>query len=82
MSDYPYHVLVEWDPSAHLYVTYVPSLDYLSTFGETQDQAIANTRDAIVGYLEAAARVGIDVPKGSPEAKLIDIAVPMPMAGV
>ena len=67
---------LEWDPSARLYVTYVPSLDYLSTFGDTQEQAIENTRDAIVGYLEAAARAGIAVPEGSPEAKLIDIAVP------
>jgi predicted RNase H-like HicB family nuclease len=47
-----YHVLLEWDPDASSWVTYVPALNHLSTFGETQEEALANTREAILGYLE------------------------------
>jgi len=58
----------ERDPEAAAWVTYVPALDHLSTFGETRDEALENTREAILGYLEAAAREGLDVPEGDAEA--------------
>jgi predicted RNase H-like HicB family nuclease len=57
-----YHVLLEWDSEASAWVTYVPSLNGLSTFGETRDEALANTREAILGYLEAAEREGLFSP--------------------
>jgi predicted RNase H-like HicB family nuclease len=57
-----YHVLLEWDPEDHVWVTFVPALNDLSTFGETREEALANTQEAIEGYLEAAAKEGIVVP--------------------
>lgn len=54
-----FQVLVEYDPAAKAWVTLVPALDHLSTFGSTRDEALENTREAIVGYLEAAELVGI-----------------------
>jgi predicted RNase H-like HicB family nuclease len=54
-------ILLEQDRDAGVWVPYVPALGQMSTWGETRAEAIANTREAIVGYLEAAAREGIDV---------------------
>ena len=50
-----FKVLLEFDPEAKVWVTYIPALDHASTFGETPDQALENTRELILGYLEAAA---------------------------
>ncbi len=63
MPDRNFHVLIEWDAEAGAWVTYVPLLNLLSTFGETREEAISNTREAILGYLEAAEREGIPVLK-------------------
>jgi predicted RNase H-like HicB family nuclease len=46
----------------------------LSTYGETRDEALEQTREAIVGDLEAANREGLDVPVEL-EAEL-EVAVP------
>jgi predicted RNase H-like HicB family nuclease len=54
-----FHVLVDYDPVEKAWVTQVPALDHLSTFGATRDEALTNTREAILGYLEAAERAGI-----------------------
>jgi predicted RNase H-like HicB family nuclease/bifunctional DNA-binding transcriptional regulator/antitoxin component of YhaV-PrlF toxin-antitoxin module len=52
-----FHVLLEWDPEAGAWVTYVPALNGLSTFGETMEEALAKTGEAILGYSEAAMSV-------------------------
>jgi predicted RNase H-like HicB family nuclease len=57
-----FHVLLEWDPEAGVWVTYVPTLNGLSTFGKTREEALAETREAILGYLEAAKKEGIPLP--------------------
>ena len=57
-----FQTILQWDPDDQVWVTYVPALNYLSTYGETREQALANTREAILGYLEAAAKEGIPVP--------------------
>ena len=72
METHHYHVLLEWDSEAGAWVTFVPLLNGLSTFGETREEALANTREAILGYLEAAAQEGIAPP---PPAELVDLEV-------
>jgi predicted RNase H-like HicB family nuclease len=67
-----YHVLLEWDSEAGVWVTYVPTLNNLSTFGESKEEALANTREAILGYLEAAEKEGIPLPG---PAELVDLEV-------
>jgi predicted RNase H-like HicB family nuclease len=47
-------VFVEHDSVEKAWVTNVPALDHLSSFGSTRDEALANTREATLGYLEAA----------------------------
>jgi len=62
MTTRHFHVLLEWDPEADPWVTYVPTLNGLSAFGETKEEALANTREAILGYLEAAEKEGMASP--------------------
>ena len=40
-------VLLEYDPEAQLWVTFVPALDYISTYGETREEALDQTREMI-----------------------------------
>ncbi len=58
MPNRQFRVLVDWDPEAQAWVTLVPGLGDLSTFGETREEALAQNREAILGYLEAARREG------------------------
>ena len=51
----------------------MPALNYLSTYGETREQALANTREAILGYLEAAAKEGISLSGSDTEAELVKV---------
>lgn len=70
-----FQVLIEWDSSDRVWVTHVPALSHLSTFGETRDEALENTREAILGYLEAAAKEGLPVPAAGPSLELVEIEV-------
>jgi predicted RNase H-like HicB family nuclease len=70
-----FKVLVERDREAGAWVTYVPALGHLSTFGQTRAEALENTREAILGYLEAAAKEGLVVPEGEPEAEIVDLEI-------
>jgi antitoxin HicB len=57
-----FKVVLEWDPDDEVWVTYVPALNHLSTYGQTRDEALEQTRDAIAGYLEVAAAEGSPLP--------------------
>jgi len=67
-------VILEWDSADSVWVSHVPSLDYLSTYGETREGVLENTREAILGYLEAADKEGRAIPPPS-RAELVDIEV-------
>jgi len=64
-----FKVVLEFDQDEDCWVTYVPALDNISTWGKTREEAIKNTEEAIIGYLEAAGKAGIPV---VPE-KLIEV---------
>ena len=70
-----FQVFVEYDPADQAWVTYVPALGHISTFGATRKEALGNTREAILGYIEAAAKEGIPLPIEQPAAELVQIAV-------
>jgi len=72
MTKQHFQVLLEWDSEAGAWVTYVPALNGLSTFGDSREEALANTQEAILGYLEAAEKEGIPLPK---PAELVDVEV-------
>jgi len=57
-----FKVVLERDPNESVWVTYVPSLNHLSTFGTTREDALEQTREAILGYFGAAAKEHLTVP--------------------
>ncbi len=73
-----FQVSLEWDAEDCVWVTYVPVLNYLSTFGETREEALSNTEEAVIGYLEAAARERLPVPAGNTAAELVSIEIMVP----
>ena len=70
-----FRVLLEWDETDAVFVSYVPTLNFLSTFGATREEAIENTREAILGYLDTADKEGIAVEEESGESELLELAV-------
>jgi predicted RNase H-like HicB family nuclease len=73
-----FKVLIEWDPDAEAWVTYVPALGHLSTYGDTREDALVHTREAIVGYLEAAEKEGLPIPPAEAEAEIVELEVATP----
>lgn len=72
-----FNILLEQDSATGSWVGFVPALNGLSTFGSTREEALANIREAIEGYLEAAMLEGIPVPASSAgEIVTLEVAVP------
>ena len=59
-----FKVVLEYDPDENCWVTYVPALDNISTWGKTRKEAVENTKEAIIGYVEAAREEGLPTPLG------------------
>jgi antitoxin HicB len=66
-----YRVLLEKDPDGG-YVAFVPSLPGCLTQGESQEEALENTREAIRCWIESAQRHGERIPS---EPELPDFMV-------
>ena len=73
-----FKVLVEHDASQGVWVTSVPNLNWLSTYGETREQALDQTREAIIGYFEAAAKAGMSIPPDNVEPEIVELEVATP----
>lgn len=76
MASRRFQVEIEWDASDEVWVTYVPALGHLSTYGETREEALAQTRDAVRGYLEAAEED--DLPDEEHHLDIVEIEVAAP----
>jgi predicted RNase H-like HicB family nuclease len=55
-----FQVLLEWDPEDEVRVTYVPHLDFLSTFGDTREESLEHTREATLLYLAPIVDTKVD----------------------
>jgi predicted RNase H-like HicB family nuclease len=75
MTTRRFQVLLQWDPESRVWAAYVPVLDHLSTSGQTREEALAHTQEAILGYIEAAQKAGLPVPDEEAEAQLVDVEV-------
>jgi len=73
-----FRVLVEWDQGAQAWVTVVPALGSLSTYGDTREEALQETREAILGYFEAAAKEGLPIPEPDLQVELVELEVATP----
>lgn len=70
-----FRVLVEWDADDEVWVTHVPALGRVSTYGDTRDDALRNTHEAVLGYLEAAALEQLPIPPDDTPFDVVDIEV-------
>lgn len=70
-----FQVIVEFDPDEAVWVTYVPALNMLSTYGETREEALRMTEEAIQGYLEVAEQEGISVLGAARTVELVQLDV-------
>ena len=75
MSTQTFTVLLEWDAEDHVWVTAVPALNFLSTYGDTREEALQQTREAIIGYIETARDEGIVLPAANENAELVQVEV-------
>lgn len=73
-----FQVEIEWEPSDQVWVTYVPALGHLSTYGETREEALEQTREAILGYLEAAEKNDLPVPDAQHHIDIVEIEIAAP----
>lgn len=65
----PIRVELEWDPEAECYVTEVPTLNHISTFGSTPEDAIEKTKECIRLFLESMKGNGLSLPISPQEEK-------------
>ncbi len=73
-----FQVLIQWDEADEVWVTHVPSLGYISTYGDSREEALSQTRDAILGYLEAAAKEKSPITAPNGEVELVELEVAAP----
>ncbi len=66
---------MERDSEAGLWVTYVPALGHLSTYGRSKREAVLQTREAVRGYFEAAEKAGLTLPEPDVEIELTELEV-------
>lgn len=57
-----FKVILEYDKEERCWVSYVPSLEDISTWGRTREEALKNAEEAILGYLEAAKKERLSLP--------------------
>lgn len=56
-----FRIVLEWDTD-RVWVSHLPELADISSYGDTVEEAIAQTREAILRYLEAAVEQQIPLP--------------------
>lgn len=70
-----FNILLEWNEDGGGYTVIVPSLPGCITEGDTWNEALANAREAIEGYLEVLRMKGQPVPESDSKASLAEIEV-------
>ncbi len=72
-----FEIRLEWDPADRVWVSHVPSLGGLSSYGATSQGALEMTREAVLGYLETAEDLGKPLPLDPTEIRtLLDASSP------
>lgn len=71
-----YTLLLTPDPETSVYTVEVPALPGCVTEGDTLEEAIANAREAIAGWIEDAEKHGEPIPEetDAPQVIRIDVA--------
>jgi predicted RNase H-like HicB family nuclease len=70
-----YSIVLEPDPDGLGYTVRVPALPGCITEGATRDEAIANAREAIEGFIEGLVKAGDPVPQETEPAEVTTITL-------
>lgn len=70
-----YTIVLEPDEERQGYTVRVPALPGCITEGRTREEALANAREAITGFIEALEQAGEPVPEESTPVELAVVAV-------
>lgn len=68
-------VIFEWDDEERVWLTHVPALNWISSFGETKEEALAMTREAIELYLEVSREKGAPVAVSDVDVSEIEVTL-------
>jgi predicted RNase H-like HicB family nuclease len=63
MTGAGFEIHPEWDAEDRLWVSHVAALNDISSYGDTAEGALTQTREAILGYLEALEKEGLPLPR-------------------
>ncbi|OAN66096.1 type II toxin-antitoxin system HicB family antitoxin [Sphingomonas sp. TDK1] len=63
MSEPHYHINLLWSDEDGCWIADVPDLRYCTTHGDTPETALANVREAMEGWIEAARANGLPIPE-------------------
>jgi predicted RNase H-like HicB family nuclease len=70
-----YSVVLEPDDEGQGYTVRVPALPGCVTEGRTKEEALANAREAIIGFIEGLKKAGEPIPEGREPIELATVAV-------
>lgn len=62
---------MEWDRDTGAWVTVIPELSGISTFGKTQQEALENTRDMVLAWLDSMEQLRLRIPLSPSEIRKI-----------
>lgn len=66
-----FRIVTEYDPETKSYAVYCPELPGCCSAGDTEEEALANAKEAIALYLEPSSL------KLSPDEKVFEVEVPV-----
>ena len=66
-----FRIITEYDPETKSYAAYCPELPGCCSAGDTEEEALANVKEAIALYLEPSSI------KLNPDEKVFEIEVPV-----
>jgi predicted RNase H-like HicB family nuclease len=71
VAEYGYNVVFERQGDG-AYVATVPSLNYISTYGETMDEAREMVKDMLALYLQSLQEDGLEIPEPDAHAPVTE----------
>ncbi len=60
---YKYEIIIYWGAEDEVFVAEVPELPGCAAHGKTQDEALANTKQAIQLWIDTANEIGDPIPE-------------------
>jgi predicted RNase H-like HicB family nuclease len=73
-----FKVLLEWDDDSDEWVTYVPTLNHICSYGKTKEEALEYTQRSVATYLKEAENEGLHIPLRETRTEWAEIEITLP----